>query len=142
MQAASEQACRSHFYSIIAAEVSILIHRKAQGESQNQVSSPVQVCILGDSGVKTHNASFLFYWGVSTNASLNLNLSLRRSSVVTLPHPKQLASPGLEFANEGRFPPFLTKSTDFLCFSYVCKRRETGQRERGSAHHGIKDSSI
>lgn len=59
LNASCIRACRNHFYSFIAAEVSILIHRKAQGESQNQVSL-VQICILGDSGVNTHSASFLF----------------------------------------------------------------------------------
>lgn len=135
MQAASEQACRSRFHSSIAAEVSILIHRKAQGESQNQVSSLVQICILGDSGVNTPQYLFPFPWGISTNVSLNLNLSLWRSSIVTLHHSKQLVSPGLQFANEGRITPFLTGTRAFLCFSCVCKRRdrETGQRERVSS---------
>lgn len=71
---------------------------------------------------------FLFHWSLSTNASLNLNLSMCRSSIVTLHHTKQLMSPGLQFTNQGRFPPFPTESTAFLFFS--------------CAHHGVKDSSI
>lgn len=81
---------------------------------------------------------FPFHWGVSTNASLNLNLSLCRSWVVTLHHPEQLVSPGLEFANERRFPPFLTKGRAFLAFSVYAKGEiEKQVRERGSAHHAI-----
>lgn len=59
MQAAPEQACRSRFYSFTEAEASILIDSKPQGETQSQVSL-VPICILGDSGVNTHSASFLF----------------------------------------------------------------------------------
>ena len=117
MQAASEQACRSHAYSFIPAEVSTLIRRKAQGESQNPVASLVQICILGGLWSKLRckclhtQCLFPLHWGISTNASLNLNLSLCMSLIVTFHHPKQLVSPGLLFADEGRFPLFLTKST-------------------------------
>ena len=54
---------------------------------------------------------FALHWGISANASLNLNpQSLCMSLIVTFHHPLQLVSPGLQF-DEGRFPPFLTKST-------------------------------